>query len=93
MRKRKHLVRWAAVLLAFGLIAAACGDDDDDDDAGSATSSEPAGTGTETPDDDSDGEEMDDGEMMHLGDGSLGVVTVESGDAIQIRSLQPGSWF
>ncbi len=27
-------------------------------------------------------------EMMHLGDGSLGVVTVESGDAIQIRSLQ-----
>ena len=27
-------------------------------------------------------------EMMHLGDGSLGVVTVEAGDAIQIRSLQ-----
>ena len=30
MRHRKHLIRWAAVLLAFGLVAAACGDDDDD---------------------------------------------------------------
>ncbi len=97
MRKRKHLLRWAAVLLAFGLVAAACGDDDDDDDAGSATSSEPAGSGSGTDDDgdggtmtddDGDGGTMDDDEMMHLGDGSLGVVEVEPGDAIQIRSLQ-----
>ena len=37
-----------------------------------------------------DGETMpDDGEMMaHLGDGSLGVVEVEAGDAVQIRSLE-----
>ncbi len=65
MRKRKHLVRWAAVLLAFGLIAAACGDDDDDDDAGSATSSEPAGT--DVAGDDSDGDEMDDVESASAG--------------------------
>ena len=64
MRHRKHLVRWLAVLLAFGLVAAACGDED---------------AGTTEPD-----EEM----MEHLGDGSLGVVAVEAGDAIQIRSLE-----
>ena len=29
MKHRRNLVRWLAVLLAFGLLAAACGDDDD----------------------------------------------------------------
>ena len=60
MRHRKDLVRWLAVLLAFGLVAAACGDDDDDAPATDAGTT----------------------------DGSLGVVTVEAGDAIQIRSLE-----
>jgi hypothetical protein len=38
MRHRKHLFRFAAVLFAFGLVAAACGGDEDGDtDAGAAT--------------------------------------------------------
>ncbi len=83
MRHRKHLVRWLAVLLAFGLVAAACGDDDGAADEPAVSDEAPATDEptTEEPD------EMD--EMMdHLGDGSLGVVTVEAGDAIQIRSLE-----
>ena len=78
MRHSKHLVRWLAVLLAFGLLAAACGDDDEDAVDEAAPTDEAT---TEAPD------EM--GEMMeHLGDGSLGIVEVEAGDAIQIRSLE-----
>ena len=46
MKHRRNLVRWLAVLLAFGLVAAACGDDDD---AGPA---EAPITDTDTPDDD-----------------------------------------
>ena len=76
MRHKKHLVRWLAVLLAFGLVAAACGDDEED-------AVDEAPTQTEAPSEAPDEEMMD-----HLGDGSLGVVTVESGDAIQIRSLE-----
>ncbi len=82
MRHQKHLVRWLAVLLAFGLVAAACGDDEDeavDDTAPTPTDEAPDEASDEAPD-----EEM----MEHLGDGSLGVVTVEAGDAIQIRSLE-----
>ncbi len=82
MRHQKHLVRWLAVLLAFGLVAAACGDDEDeavDDTAPTPTDEAPDDASDEAPD-----EEM----MEHLGDGSLGVVTVEAGDAIQIRSLE-----
>ena len=82
MRHRKHLVRWLAVLLAFGLMAAACGDDEEAVEEAPAPSDEAPETDeapTEAPD-----EEM----MEHLGDGSLGVVTVEAGDAIQIRSLE-----
>ena len=78
MRKRKHLVRYLAVLLAFGLVAAACGDDDDDTPSTDADTTDGAAEPT-GPD-----EEM----MEHLGDGSLGVVEVEAGDAIQIRSLE-----
>ena len=72
-----------ASLLCVILIAAACGDGDD-------AVSEPTGTteaettatteGPEGPEPPPDG-------MTHLGDGSLGTVTVEAGDAIQIRSL------
>ncbi len=80
MKHRKHLVRWLAVLLAFGLVAAACGDDEDAVDEPAVTDEAPT---TDEPAAD-DPEEM----MDHLGDGSLGVVTVEAGDAIQIRSLE-----
>jgi len=83
MRHRKHLVRWLAVLLAFGLIAAACGDDEEAVEEAPAPSDEAPDTTDEAP------TEAPDEEMMeHLGDGSLGVVTVEAGDAIQIRSLE-----
>ena len=36
MRHRKHLLGWLAVLLTFGLVAAACGDDEGDTDADAA---------------------------------------------------------
>ena len=79
MRHRKHFARWLAVLLAFGLVAAACGDDEEAVDEPSVTDEAPT---TDEP-------TTEPGEMMdHLGDGSLGVVTVEAGDAIQIRSLE-----
>ena len=82
MRQRMHLVRWLAVLLVFGLVAAACGDDDD------AAPADDVSVDDAAPADD-DGMVVEDDEMMdHLGDGSLGVVTVEAGDAIQIRSLE-----
>ena len=76
-----------AALLSVILLAAACGEAEEDD-AGPA----PAPSGdTAAP----EAAEPDDGEesppppatMDHLGDGSLGVVAVEAGDAIQIRSL------
>ena len=135
MTHQNHLGAWLAALLAFSLIAAACGSDDDgpveatpatdiadsdaatpSDDSGeqtqdgdsveetpdldAATPSDDSGEQTQdddsveetpdldaaTPSDDS-GEPMDD-MMEHLGDGSLGTVTVEAGDAIQIRSLE-----
>ena len=88
MRHRKHLVRWLAVLLAFGLLAAACGDDDEEAVDGAPAPTEEAPT--EAPTDEAPTEAPDEmGDMMeHLGDGSLGIVTVEAGDAIQIRSLE-----
>ena len=175
MRHRKHLVRWLAVVLAFGLVAAACGDDGDDvtdadaaadtaaaeaaaaeaeaeaaaaeaeaaaaqaeADAAAARAEEAAAAaaeaqaaldeamaaaeGTVDPEVVAELEaalEAAEAEaaaaqaeaeeaaaaaaeaaaaaaaaaaatetMEHLGDGSLGVVTVEAGDAIQIRSLE-----
>ncbi len=85
MKHRKHLLRWLAVLLAFGLVAAACGDDEAADEP-AATPTEDAPTTDEASDEAPD--EAPDEMMEHLGDGSLGVVTVEAGDAIQIRSLE-----
>ncbi len=82
MRNRKHFTRWLAVLLAFGLVAAACGDDEDE------AVDEPATTEAPTTDEPTDEPAEPDEMMDHLGDGSLGVVTVEAGDAIQIRSLE-----
>ena len=83
MRHKKHLLGWLAVLLAFGLVAAACGDDDAVDEP-AATPTDEAPTTDEPDEPDAAPDEM----MEHLGDGSLGVVTVEPGDAIQIRSLE-----
>ncbi len=81
MRHKKRSVRLLAVMLAFGLVAAACGDDEEAvDDAPAPTAEAPA----EEAAADAPADEM----MEHLGDGSLGVVTVEAGDAIQIRSLE-----
>lgn len=73
MKLSRKLMMLLAVLLSFSLIAAACGDDDED------TSTDDAGDDMS----DDDGGDMAD----HLGDGSLGTVVVESGEEIQIRSL------
>ena len=51
MKHRRNLVRWLAVLLAFGLLAAACGDDDD---AGPAAPSTDADDTTAAAPSDSD---------------------------------------
>ena len=88
-----HMRTWTrlvAVLLSLSLLAAACGDDDEETTDGPATTQAPSG---ETPSTDgeapsTDGDMPDDEMMDHLGDGSLGVVEVEAGDAIQIRSLE-----
>ncbi len=76
---KPKLLTLLAALFALSLFAAACGGDDDGDDAEAPAATEASET-MEEPD------EMD--EMDHLGDGSLGVVRVEPGEAIQIRSLQ-----
>ena len=73
-----------ASLLCVTLVAAACGGEEDagPTDVTSAPTTEPDGT---PPDDGAEGPAA--GDMDHLGDGSLGVVAVEAGDAIQVRSL------
>jgi len=80
MKFSRKLLTLLAILLSFTLIAAACGDDDDTD----------AGSGDDSGDDGDDG--GDDGgddavDDDHLGDGSLGTITVEAGAEVQIRSL------
>lgn len=79
MKLSRKLMMMLAVLLSFSLVAAACGDDDEDTSTGSDAGS----------DDDMAEEEDDMAEESHdsLGDGSLGTVTVEAGEQIQIRSL------
>ncbi|MCY3585349.1 MAG: branched-chain amino acid ABC transporter substrate-binding protein [Acidimicrobiaceae bacterium] len=74
----KKLLTLLAALFALSLFAAACGDDGD----GEAADTTPAPAATEAPDVEPDDEMMD-----HLGDGSLGEVTVDAGGAVQIRSL------
>ncbi|MCY4631911.1 MAG: ABC transporter substrate-binding protein, partial [bacterium] len=79
------LLSLLASLTCVILVAAACGGEEDE------TVSEPTGTTAAAPSAtpaDGDEDPPDDAEPMdHLGDGSLGVVAVEAGDAIQIRSL------
>ena len=72
-----------ASLLCVVLIAAACGGDEDD---GATGTTQPGGTTAVDPTPSGDPTPPA-GDMAHLGDGSLGVVEVEAGDAIQVRSL------
>jgi branched-chain amino acid transport system substrate-binding protein len=69
----KRISQLLAVLLALSLLAAACGGSDSDSDSAAS------GSDSESTDNSGDDE--------HLGDGSLGVVTIEAGEAVQIRSL------
>ena len=75
-----------AALLSVILLAAACGDAGEDD-AGSAPSPSGDTAAPEAVEPDGDEPPPTADDMEHLGDGSLGVVAVEAGDAIQIRSL------
>lgn len=95
----KKLLRMLALLLALTLVAAACGSDDadstdTDDTTADAGSDSDGGDDDDAMADDDDAMADDDDAMAdddamgdHLGDGSLGVVTVEAGDSIQVRSL------
>ena len=80
-KSARALYSLLASLLCVILIAAACGDGDDVSEPTATTEAEVTET-TEGP----EGPEPPE-DMTHLGDGSLGTVTVEAGDAIQIRSL------
>jgi len=75
-------LRLLALLAALSLVAAACGDDGD---GAAETTTAPAAT--EAPEGET-GESEEEMTMDHLGDGSLGVVQVEPGGAVQIRSLE-----
>ena len=75
--KARSLLRVLAVLTCAALVLSACGDDADE---APETTAAPT---TAAPEEAADAMPT----MEHLGDGSLGVVEVEPGDAIQIRSL------
>ena len=89
LRKRSTALLFSVLgaFLALCLVAAACGNDDDAEV--SAPEATPAAEPEATPEEAAP-EPTDEPEVMmeHLGDGSLGVVEVEAGGAIQIRSLQ-----
>jgi basic membrane protein A len=70
----KRLSVLSAVVLGFALLAGACSSDSDSSSSSSSDTAAPATTAAASGGD-------------HLGDGSLGEVTVSAGDAIQIRSL------
>ena len=82
----KRLMQLLAVLLAFTMLAAACGGSDGDDGDSAADSSDSSSSSDDGAMDDDEGA-MDDAMGDHMGDGSLGVVTIEEGDSVQIRSL------
>ncbi|MFN3219493.1 MAG: branched-chain amino acid ABC transporter substrate-binding protein [Acidimicrobiales bacterium] len=85
MKLSRKLMTLLAVLLSFSLIAAACGDDEEETTDTSAEESGDDGTAEEPEDEAAPEDDMAD--QSALGDGSLGTVTVEPGDQIQIRSL------
>jgi len=86
LKKSAHLpFSLFAALLCVVLVAAACGDGDEAVTAPTATTAAETPAATDEP---SGTEEPGPAEdMTHLGDGSLGEVRVEAGDAIQVRSL------
>ncbi len=92
MKLSKKILVLLGILLSFAMIAAACGSDDDSDET--ATTDEPAETTDEPAAEEPAAEEPAAEEPAaapagdYLGDGSLGVVTVASGEAVQIRSLE-----
>ncbi len=80
----RTFLKAVVVLSCLALVASACGDGDAEEPSATETTAPAAGTETTAPPAEV-GEEMP--MMEHLGDGSLGVVEVEPGDAVQIRSL------
>ena len=76
--RAKGLIRFLVVLSCAALVLSACGDDETEEPTATAAPT------TAAPDEPMQ-EEMP--MMDHLGDGSLGTVTVEPGEAVQIRSL------
>ncbi len=99
-RKGRAFTVVIALLSVFALLAAGCGNDDDEaqapeDTAAAApeatTAAAPEATTAAAPEataEQAPAEPAPDPREGALGDGSLGVVEVEEGDAIQIRSLQ-----
>lgn len=82
-RRHARLTWFVALVAVFALFAASCGSDDDGD-------ADPVDTdATETTQAATSDDDMSDdmGDTPAVGDGSLGIVTVSQGDAIQIRSL------
>ncbi|MDE0233257.1 MAG: hypothetical protein OXI56_06955, partial [bacterium] len=72
------MLKFLVVLSCAALVLSACGDDETEEPTATAAPT------TAAPDEPMD-EEMP--MMDHLGDGSLGVVEVGPGEAVQIRSL------
>jgi len=70
--KQRNWSRWLSLLLALGLIAAACGSDDDDDDAGTDAG--------ESTDADADAEESSDEDAMEEDEGDDAMEEEDEGD-------------
>lgn len=86
MNKRTWL-RLVALLLAFVVIAASCGDDDGGDDATPDTSDDDAGTDGDTDGDDGDADDSDDGDTDG-DDGSDGDDPVATGCEATVAGTQ-----
>ena len=76
--RAKGLLKFLVVLSCAALVLSACGDDEAEETPATAAPT------TASPDEPMQDETPT---MDHLGDGSLGTVTVEPGEAVQIRSL------
>ncbi|MCB0994920.1 MAG: ABC transporter substrate-binding protein, partial [Acidimicrobiales bacterium] len=85
---RSTWLRLLAVLLAFGLIAAACGDDDDDDGGTTTTDSADDGASDDGAADSADDEATDDGATDTASDGATDGATGD-GATLVIGAVQP----